>query len=262
MTQTMYAEGPAGKEQEKQHVVQQAQYAFVIEVDRCIGCKGCQVSCKMENGTPLGSDRIKVRQVGPIGDYPDITMYFLPTMCQQCADPVCVRVCPTGAVYKSPKDGVVRIDTRKCIGCRSCNQECPYHANTYSIGRNNMDKCTICMQLREVGETPACVSNCAGRALHFGDIMDPESEVSKLIAEAGEEHVHQLEDFGNHPSARYILKKAKWQDVLPQALDEVSNKKAHRTTHKDLYRQREQEPEGARGGSGRREMKGEGHERN
>ena len=67
------------------------QLAFVIEVDRCIGCKGCQVACKMENGTALGSDRIKVRKVGPIGTYPNLQMYFLPTMCQQCADPVCVR---------------------------------------------------------------------------------------------------------------------------------------------------------------------------
>ena len=68
------------------------QLAFVIEVDRCIGCKGCQVACKMENGTALGSDRIKVRKVGPIGTYPNLQMYFLPTMCQQCEDPVCVRV--------------------------------------------------------------------------------------------------------------------------------------------------------------------------
>ena len=59
------------------------QYAFVIELDRCIGCKGCQVACKMENGTTLGSDRTKVRAVGPFGTYPDLQMYFLPTMCSE-----------------------------------------------------------------------------------------------------------------------------------------------------------------------------------
>ena len=198
------------------------QYAFVIELDRCIGCKGCQVACKMENGTDLGSDRTKVRQIGPIGKYPDLQMYFLPTMCQQCENPVCVRVCPSGAVYKSKEDGVVRIDRMKCIGCHSCNQECPYHANTFSEMRRSMDKCTLCSEARERGEEPACVRNCSGRALHFGDINDPDSEVSRLLKEAGEEHVVRLHDYGNGPSTRYILKNAQWQDIMPQEIDEVS----------------------------------------
>lgn len=198
------------------------QYAFVIELDRCIGCKGCQVACKMENGTTLGSDRTKVRAVGPFGTYPDLQMYFLPTMCQQCENPVCVRVCPSGAVYKSKEDGVVRIETPKCIGCHSCNKECPYHANTFSETQRAMDKCTICAQLREEGEDPACVKNCSGKALHYGDINDPDSEVSRLLREAGEENVYRLRDFGNGPSTRYILKNAQWQDILPPELDEVS----------------------------------------
>ena len=85
-----------------------------------------------------------------------------------------------------------------------------------------MDKCTICAEARENGEKPACVRNCSGRALHFGDINDPNSEVSKLIEEAGEGHVFSLRDFGNGPSTRYILKNAQWQDILPQELDVVS----------------------------------------
>ena len=182
------------------------QYAFVIELDRCIGCKGCQVACKMENGTALGSDRIKVRTVGPTGIYPNLEMYFMPTMCQQCENPVCVRVCPSGAVYKSREDGIIRIETKKCIGCHSCNTECPYHANTFSETRRAMDKCTICSESRERGEKPACVRNCSGRALHYGDINDPNSEVSKLLKEAGEENVYRLRDFGNGPSTRFILK--------------------------------------------------------
>ena len=198
------------------------QLAFVVELDRCIGCKGCQVACKMENGTALGSDRTKVRAVGPIVTYPNLQMYFLPTMCQQCENPVCVRVCPTGAVYKSKEDGIVRIDTRKCIGCHSCNNECPYHANTFSETRRAMDKCTICVEARENGEKPACIRNCSGKALHFGDINDPNSDVSKLLQEAGEENIYRLHDYGNGPSTRYILKNAQWQDVLPQEMDVVS----------------------------------------
>lgn len=196
-----------------------SQLAFVIELDRCIGCKGCQVACKMENGTPLGSDRIKVRQVGPTGVFPALELYFLPTMCQQCEDPVCVKVCPSGAVYKGRTDGVVQIETMKCIGCGSCNRECPYHANTFSEMGRTMDKCTLCAQARGEGEMPACVRNCSGRALHYGDITDPESEVSRLLAQAGEDHVFRLRDFGNRPSTRYILKHARWQDILPPELD-------------------------------------------
>lgn len=198
------------------------QLAFVIELDRCIGCKGCQVSCKMTNGTHLGSDRIKVRQMGPYGIHPRLEMYFLPTMCQQCEDPACIKGCPSNAIYKSKEDGVVRIDQKKCIGCKSCNEQCPYQANTYSEMTHTMDKCTLCSEKRAEGGGPACVKNCTGKALHFGDINDPESEVYKLLAEAGEEHVYHLPDSGNHPSARYILKTATWQDVLPPALDKVS----------------------------------------
>lgn len=205
------------------------QLAFVIELDRCIGCKGCQVACKMENGTVLGSDRTKVRTVGPTGVHPNLEMYFLPTMCQQCEKPVCVEVCPSGAIFKNREDGVVTIDPKKCIGCHSCNKECPYHANTYSEMRRAMDKCTLCYEARGVGELPACVRNCAGRALHYGDISDPNSKVSLLIQKAGEEHVHTLQDFGNKPSTRYILKSASWKDVLPLALDEASSMKGDRS---------------------------------
>lgn len=205
------------------------QLAFVIELDRCIGCKACQVSCKMENNTTLGSDRTKVRTVGPIGIHPNLEMYFLPTACQQCEKPVCVEVCPSGAIYKRREDGVVAIDPKKCIGCHICNEECPYHANTFSEMRRVMDKCNLCAESRAEGEQPACIRNCSGRALHYGDINDPNSEVSKLLKEAGEENVYSLKDFGNKPSTRYILKTATWQDVLPLALDEASMMKGDRS---------------------------------
>jgi Fe-S-cluster-containing dehydrogenase component len=79
-----------------------------------------------------------------------------------------------------------------------------------------MDKCTLCIQKREKGEAPVCVKNCCGEALHVGDINDPDSEVSKLLREAGEENVYKLKDFGNKPTVCYILRNDKWIDVLPQ----------------------------------------------
>ena len=108
---------------------------FVIDLDRCIGCHGCQISCKMENGVGLGACRNEVKDIGPTGTYPDIQLYFLPAMCQHCDNPSCVAVCPTGACHLEPEDGVVRIDRDVCIGCRSCESACPYQVNTFNHGQ-------------------------------------------------------------------------------------------------------------------------------
>jgi len=189
---------------------------FVVELDRCIGCKGCQVACKLENNLGLGTVRNAVKTVGPTGAYPDIQMYFLPSMCQQCEKPSCAAVCPTGACYIDPEDGVVLIDEEQCIGCKSCAEACPYKVNTFNQELLVMDKCNLCISSRKQGDIPACVKNCSGSALHVGDTNDADSEVSKLLMEAGEENIHTLRDFGNKPSVRYILKNDTWMDLLPQ----------------------------------------------
>jgi Fe-S-cluster-containing dehydrogenase component len=196
------------------------QNILVVDLDRCIGCMGCQVTCKLENGVALGNSRIKVATVGPTGTYPDLEMYFLPSMCQQCEKPPCAEVCPTGATYKSNEDGVIYIDSDICIGCKSCNVACPYDANNFNEEMRVMDKCDQCVHLLGTDEKPACVRNCSGRAMFYGDINDPESDVSKVLKEAGSENVYTLRDSGNKPAVRYILRYAKWQDVLPQECNE------------------------------------------
>ncbi|SHI81389.1 4Fe-4S dicluster domain-containing protein [Parasporobacterium paucivorans] len=192
-----------------------AKNIFVVDVDRCIRCKGCQVACKLENEIALGSYRNSVNVVGPTGTYPDLELYFLPTMCQECENPPCAEVCPTGACYKNAEDGVILIDPDKCISCMACKKACPYDVNTYNKELHVMDKCTMCVQLRAIGEKPACVKNCPGSALIFGDIEDPDSDVSRALKAEKSENIHTLRDFGNGPSTRYILRKAKWLDVLP-----------------------------------------------
>lgn len=198
---------------------------MVVDLDRCIGCKACQVACKMENGVALGASRNQVLAIGPTGVFPDLEMYFLPMMCQQCEEPVCVQVCPTGASYKRSEDGLVLIEKEKCIGCKSCMNACPYEANIFNNELRVTDKCTLCEHLQKIGEEPACVKICAGSALIFGDINDPESKVSKAIKAAGEENVYSLRNFDNDPSTKYILRNAKWVDILPQECAEVKGRR-------------------------------------
>lgn len=198
------------------------QLAMVVEVDRCIGCRGgCQVACKFENDIALGGSRSHFYTMGPIGIFPDISMYFLPVMCQQCENPSCVAVCPTEACYKSEEDGVIYIDREMCIGCQSCIRACPFHTNFFNMELRIADKCNLCVQRRKVNGIPACVRNCAGNALHFGDINDPESEVSVLLKK-NEGHVYTLKDEnGNQPSGRFILKNHEWIDMLPFEFEEA-----------------------------------------
>lgn len=197
------------------------QFSMVVELDRCIGCHGCQVACKFENNIALGTSRCHTYYMGPVGEFPHLSLYYMTVHCQQCENPSCIEVCPTGACYKSDEDGVIYIDKETCIGCQSCMRACPFHANNFNKELRIMDKCTLCAELREKGETPACVWNCVGGALHYGDINDPESEVSKLLKE-NEGHIYTLKDENdNRPSGRFILKKHEWIDMLPFEFEEA-----------------------------------------
>lgn len=186
--------------------------ALIVDLDRCIGCCGCEVACKQENGVALDVNWNKVVTVGPHGSYPEIEQYFLPTMCQECETPQCVKVCPTGASYER-EDGIVLIDKEKCLGCKYCIMACPYGVRSFNEEQKVVEKCTLCVQLQAVGQEPACVKNCAAKARFFGDVNDPRSAVSKALTQAGSENVHSLPDVGNRPTSRYILhrKTAAWR---------------------------------------------------
>lgn len=192
------------------------QKTLVIDLDRCIGCKGCELACKLENGIALGSSWNKVHEIGPKGRFPDVEFYFFPAVCQACTEPECVKVCPTGASHRRSEDGIVLIDKEKCIGCRACMMACPYEARSFNKEMKVVEKCTLCVHLQAAGEKPACVKNCVGKARLFGDINDPDSDVSKALEQAGSSAVHALPDVGNHPSVRYILhrKTATWKESL------------------------------------------------
>jgi len=194
------------------------QFTIVAELDRCIGCRGCEAACKWENAVPLGVSRCHTYTMGPTGTFPRLNMYFLPLMCQQCRVPACAGVCPTGACAKDPADGLIHVDLGRCVGCGACVKACPYHACGINPKTHTAEKCDLC---GADGGTPACVKNCAGGALHCGDINDPDSEVSRLLA-ANAGHVHMLKDDANvRPTGRFILKRGEWIGILPFELEKA-----------------------------------------
>ena len=200
--------------------------AIAIKQDRCVGCHTCAVACKMNNNVPDGMlwNRVLTEGCdvidGAVGEYPNLSRSYLPVACQHCEDPACKKVCPTGATYKDDK-GRVEIDYDKCIGCRMCMAACPYNARTFnwneparSAGGNYgdrdvpvrpkgvMDKCTLCEERTDRGEEPMCVVCCPLEARVYGDLDDPDSEISKLRRQGNVRIL--LEDMGTHPQVFYL----------------------------------------------------------
>ena len=191
---------------------------LVIDLDRCSGCDSCVAACKMENQMNLGVVRNHVSAVGPVGTFPDIEMYWLPMQCQQCENPGCIEVCPTGASYRDEETGIVLVNAEDCIGCESCLTGCPYGVRQFNEDAGVAQKCTLCAQITADGDgVPACVHNCNCGARFFGDYDDPDSDVSRELAKYPEEAIHTLPDPNDaKPLTRYILspKFASWKELV------------------------------------------------
>ena len=202
------------------------QLAIAIKQDRCIGCHTCASACKMQNNVPDNMlwNRILTENCdvpdGAEGQYPNLSRTFLPLMCQHCENPACMKVCPTGATYRDDK-GRVEIDYDKCIGCRMCMAACPYNARAFNWnepirctgadygdarvpvrGVGVMEKCTLCKERTDAGESPMCVKCCPARARVYGDLDDPESDISKLRRQSNVRIL--LEDKGTEPQVFYL----------------------------------------------------------
>ncbi len=198
---------------------------MIIDTRRCYGCLACVVACKAANATPPGHFRCKVK-ISEKGIYPNSTQTFLPTLCNHCENAPCVRVCPSGASYHD-EDGVVRVDTEKCIHCQMCVNACPYDARTFNsveepsywaedgLGQdefekyrfpenvyNTPDKCDFCANRRAQGLPPACVATCGGKARIFGDLDDPNSEIAQLYARYNPQPLNA--DLNTKPRVFYI----------------------------------------------------------
>lgn len=206
-----------------------ARYGMAIDTKRCVGCNACTTACKMANNVPddifwtraltKGGDEVDT----PAGTFPNLSMVYYTLGCQHCDNPACVKVCPVGATHKDTETGIVLQDYDRCIGCRMCMAACPYtgvrsfnwqepkNQMGFAIGdaevpahqKHTVEKCTFCYQRTSRGETPACMDLCPARARHWGDLDDPDSEISKLIASRSYEQL--LTDRGTSPNVYYLV---------------------------------------------------------
>lgn len=184
-------------------------YAMIVQVAKCIGCQACTVACKFQNNVPEGQYRTKTPSLGIKGSYPKVKMTFEKEACQMCQNAPCVGVCPTKASHYN-EDNVVLVDIDKCVGCKYCMTACPYDARFINKETGAADKCTFCYETRvSKGQKPACVSTCVGGALSFGDVSDPNSDVSKLLAKYKSTVEVRKQEFGTKPSVYYIYEGVK-----------------------------------------------------
>jgi phenylacetyl-CoA:acceptor oxidoreductase subunit 1 len=207
-------------------------WGMVVDVNRCVGCQTCTISCKHANDTVPGVQWRRVLDVES-GTFPDVERLFLVVGCQHCAEPPCVPVCPTGAT-RQREDGLVTMDYDVCIGCAYCAVACPYQARTivhderWYYGQATQQeakvahderlgvaqKCTFCVSRVDEGleqgltpgvdpaATPACSASCIAQAIHFGDFKNPESNVSKLVAANPTFQMHA--ELGTDPQIKYL----------------------------------------------------------
>ncbi|MEC4176814.1 4Fe-4S dicluster domain-containing protein [Adlercreutzia sp. R7] len=204
---------------------------MAIDTLFCVGCDQCSLTCKVEHNLPdevwWSRARTSTDAEGfgcglPEGTYPNLSSSWYTLGCQHCDNPACLEACPTGATEKR-EDGLVTVDPEVCIGCKSCIAACPYEgvrtlldeepqwyldfpvgdaAMPAHVG-NTVGKCTFCVERIDRGERPACVDVCQAVARYFGDLDDPDSEISKVLAER--EYDRLLEDQGTGPNV-YFLK--------------------------------------------------------
>lgn len=196
-------------------------WAFTVDLERCVGCMGCVIACKAENGTPPGVHWMKVLEKEE-GEFPNARRIFVPVRCNHCDDPPCVAACPTGAVRKRP-DGIVVIDQDRCIGTMACMTACPYYVpyrwdgdrgyfgekltpyeeEKYSkFKKGTAQKCHFCYHRIDEGRPPACVEACPADALNYGDLEDPESPIHLVLRR--KKHFRPRGDLGTGPGLFYL----------------------------------------------------------
>jgi menaquinone reductase, iron-sulfur cluster-binding subunit len=239
---------------ETKPVAGRRKWGMVIDLDRCTGCQACVVACRAENNVPIAgaANTEKGRSIFWMnqlitseGDYPVLQRQFLPTPCNHCEDPPCIKVCPVGATSQT-EEGITQQIPDRCIGCRLCEVSCPYTRRYFNWSEPEwpgelreqlnpdvavrphgvIEKCQFCHhRIRrakedaraagrsltddDVRRLPACAETCPAEAIVFGDLNDPDSEVGRL--RDSPRAFRLLAELGTHPKVFY-LREAKWQE--------------------------------------------------
>jgi len=158
-------------------------YSMVIRQNRCIDCERCKEACVKTNHVPSYGYRTTILEMERETSPGETERIFMPVLCNHCNRPPCVRVCPTKATYKDKKTGIVMMDYKKCIGCKTCMAACPYNARYFKEENRAVDKCNFCYDTRLANgeKDTACAAACPADVRVFGDLSDPASRVYKLI---------------------------------------------------------------------------------
>lgn len=158
-----------------------ARYGMLINTKKCIGCYACRVACQRQNGLLPDENFIRFEEREE-GVYPSVAVEHVPLQCMHCEDAPCAAVCPTGAAHIGA-DGIVAVDQGRCIGCLYCMAACPYQVRVRNSETGAVDKCRFCVVSEyETGTKMCnCVSACLTGARIFGDLDDPDSEISQEI---------------------------------------------------------------------------------
>lgn len=221
----------------------QRRWGMIIDLRRCVACRACIVSCKSENKTPPGLSYNRFIEED-VGEFPLLRHVGITQPCMHCEKPSCLEACPVEAIYKRA-DGLVVVDYDKCQGIQACVEACPYQAIHFDEGRSYIDdptnafnsipsselgaaygvrakdqapidrsrKCTFCLHLQnekgDYREPPACTRTCMGKAIHFGDLKDPEAtcvahgeSMQGFLAQRA--HYRLKQELPNQPAVYYL----------------------------------------------------------
>lgn len=158
-------------------------YGMIHDETRCIGCNACVVACREVNQVPEGVSRLEIIRSEPVGEYPNVKYQFYRHSCQHCENAPCVEVCPTGASFIDAATGIVDVNPDRCVGCLYCVAACPYRVRFVHPVKKSIDKCNFCRDTNLAkGKLPACVEACPRNALTFGNLDDPNSDISHLLS--------------------------------------------------------------------------------
>jgi len=175
-------------------------YAMAIDTLKCVGCNDCVVACQTENSVPIGHCRDWIVEK-TTGTYPNLQLEIRSERCNHCANAPCVRTCPTEASHYA-EGGIVLVEENECIGCKACITSCPYDAR-FIHPEGYVDKCTFCIHRVEKGQDPACVSVCPTHCMIFGDMDDPNSDISRAMATRKWKSL--IPEAGTDPKVFYLI---------------------------------------------------------